>query len=293
MERKKMKLAARGRRFGAACIDAVVPVVAYITLMVITGGSRMPGYGYGYGYGYGNEFSYGYEYGSRLTGAAAVIVAAVGMLTVAWAVAEFVFYAKSQSIGKRILGLQVISSIDGKPLGFWKMLFRELIVKSACNVLFLGYIWILIDDKNRGWHDKILDTYVIDLAESERLATRPAAPQTPPYPAPPAKTQPAPPEAEEPEAKAAPPVAPPQAEVMMPEAPAEAEKPAADIEAETVVEPDEEAAKAPAEEKKVIRMSMSMKKEELLAAAREIGVEVDEKATKQEIIDTVKKAVRK
>ena len=43
------------------------------------------------------------------------------------------------------------------------MLLREIIVKKASSsVLWLGYIWILIDKYNRGWHDKILDTYVID-----------------------------------------------------------------------------------------------------------------------------------
>ena len=50
------------------------------------------------------------------------------------------------------------------------MLLREIIVKKASSsVLWLGYIWILIDKYNRGWHDKILDTYVID--------EKPAVPQ--------------------------------------------------------------------------------------------------------------------
>ena len=50
------------------------------------------------------------------------------------------------------------------------MLLREWIVKGASSYVFmLGFIWVLIDDKNRGWHDKILDTYVIDQKESARL----------------------------------------------------------------------------------------------------------------------------
>jgi len=28
-------------------------------------------------------------------------------------------------------------------------------------VLFLGYLWILIDKKKQGWHDKIARTYVV------------------------------------------------------------------------------------------------------------------------------------
>jgi uncharacterized RDD family membrane protein YckC len=28
-------------------------------------------------------------------------------------------------------------------------------------VILLGYVWILIDKKNQGWHDKIAGTYVV------------------------------------------------------------------------------------------------------------------------------------
>ena len=79
-------------------------------------------------------------------------------------------FSRSKTIGKAILGLEVVSSDRGEPVGFWKMLFREWIVKRAsASVVCLGYLWVVIDDKNRGWHDKILDTYVVDLKESELL----------------------------------------------------------------------------------------------------------------------------
>ena len=77
--------------------------------------------------------------------------------------AELYFFSRSQTIGKAILGLRVVDARTGRPVGFAKMLLREIIVKKASSsVLWLGYIWILIDKYNRGWHDKILDTYVID-----------------------------------------------------------------------------------------------------------------------------------
>jgi hypothetical protein len=92
------------------------------------------------------------------------------LLNVAYLVIQMIFFNKSKTIGKAALGLQVVSSKDGTPIGFWKMLFREWIVKSASGSVFLlGFIWILIDDRNRGWHDKILDTYVVDLKESAAL----------------------------------------------------------------------------------------------------------------------------
>ena len=94
-------------------------------------------------------------------------------MLIVYIIVECVFFAKGKSIGKAMLGLQVVSSENGKPFRFWKMLFRECIVKSASGSVFaLGYIWVLIDEKNRGWHDKILDSYVVDLKESEKINHR-------------------------------------------------------------------------------------------------------------------------
>ena len=55
---------------------------------------------------------------------------------------------------------------------------------------------------------------------------------------------------------------------------------------EAVVE-EAAATEAPAEEKKDTGVSMSMKKDELIAYAKEHNIEIDEKATKQEIIDKI------
>ena len=43
------------------------------------------------------------------------------------------------------------------------MLGREWIGKWISGLIFLlGYVWILIDKENQGWHDKILATYVVE-----------------------------------------------------------------------------------------------------------------------------------
>lgn len=317
-EKKIMKLASRGKRFGAACIDMAFPFIAYLIMVGVLAANGVdafsPGYGYGNDFGYG--YGYGYGYGSsHMSGASAVVIVMLAFMLIAFAVVEFVFYAKGKSIGKAMLGLQVVSSIDGKPFGFWKMVLRECIVKSACgSVFFLGYIWILIDEKNRGWHDKILDSYVVDLKESEKMNRRVAPVRTEAAAAPARVIEPAEPEevkkAEE--VKAAPAVQPaepvqaPAAEVVK-----AAEEPAAmdvspvdeeatvgdaDIEVATEVVADATAiaASAPAdagEAGSAPMLSMSMKKEELLAAAKEAGVRVSSRATKAEIIEAVGKAM--
>jgi len=305
-EKKVMKLASRSKRFGAGVIDAVIPFVAYLAFVCILAANGLKyspydDFGYGYGYGYGYDF--GYNYGSSLSGASAAVIVFISLLLIAYVVVEFVFYAKGKSIGKAILGLQVVSSTNGKPFTFWRMMFREIIVKQASGVLMLGFIWILVDEKNRGWHDKILDSYVVDLKESEKMnlrkklerneetadkaekketAEKTAAPVEEPAPAPAEK----PVEKEEKDA-----VTPAAAAADVTAEP----KSEAEIEIETIAIPEaaaavEEIAEKAKEEAKKPAVSMAMKKDELLAAAKEAGVKVSSKATKAEIIEAIEKA---
>ena len=322
--KKVMKLASRSKRFGAGIIDAVIPFVVYLVFVGVLAANGINSYspynGYGYGYGYGYGFDYGYNYGSRLSGASAAVMVVISLLLIAYVVVEFVFFAKGKSIGKAILGLQVVSSVDGKPFRFWKMVFRECIVKSASGVLLLGYIWILIDEKNRAWHDKILDTYVVDLKESEKMHLRKnleraeemaykAERASTPQPAEPEKPAPAP-EKEVVKAESEPAQTVAAVVEAEPEDKPKEEMPS--IEIETIAIPEAaavleeiaekametadtaekaiETADAAVETPERPAVSMSMKKEELLEAAREAGVKVGSRATKAEIIEAIEKA---
>ena len=295
MAKKRMKLAKPGKRLGAACIDGVIPFVLYI-IIIIAASSRNS---YSYNYNYNNEFSYGYH---ETTGSP-VAAGIAGILLLAYLIVELVFYAKAASIGKKILGLQVVSSIDGSPLGFGRMLYREFIVKQASAVLMLGYIWILVDERHRGWHDKIMDTYVVDNKATAAVAANgPAAPYTQ---APPAQGMPAAGHAPQ---QAAPAAAPQQAApVPSPQqtAPSPASQQAAPIrpEEEPAVDVDVETAPAPVIPKRPsirldidepaaaeVKADMSMKKEELLAEAAKLGISVNARATKAEIIEAIEKA---
>ena len=177
-KRRVMKLASRGKRFGAACIDAAVPAVSCLIVFITAVAEALREYAFrqNFGYGFGMpEFGYGYGYSRPVSGGAAAALVIAFILMLAYIVFQLILFNRSSSIGKTALGLQVVSARDGEPVGFWKMLFREVLVKkSSESVFLLGYIWILIDDKNRGWHDKILDTYVVDLKASAALVQKPA-----------------------------------------------------------------------------------------------------------------------
>lgn len=314
--KRVMKLASRGKRFGAGVIDALIPFISYLvfTAVLAANGIRYSPYN-GYGYGYGYEFDMGYNYGSRLSGPSAAIITIISLLLIAYVVVEFVFFAKGKSIGKAVLGLQVVSSSDGKPFRFWRMMFREIIVKQASSAFLLGFIWILIDEKNRGWHDKILDSYVVDLKESEKLNhrkrpehTAAAVPEAEKTAAPEAAKTPAPEQAPVPEKAPAPAPAPEEETAKAEDIPAPAAaaaKEAETAEAEPETEPEieietiavseaaevvESIAEKVMETAAAPAVSMSMKKAELLEAAREAGVKVGSKATKAEIIEAIRKA---
>lgn len=168
MNKRVLRLASRGKRLGAYCIDKALPAVLFIVLIsTITLAYTANPFNNPYN-SFGFDYGYGYGIGSNAFGAIFKVLFIV-VLQIAYLIVQLFFYSKSQTIGKAILGMQVISSKDGKPIGLWMMILREWFAKKASGAaFFLGYIWILIDDKNKGWHDKIMDTYVIDLKESAK-----------------------------------------------------------------------------------------------------------------------------
>jgi uncharacterized RDD family membrane protein YckC len=66
-----------------------------------------------------------------------------------------------QTLGKMAVGIRVLGP-DGQNPGFWRAVLRETIGKfiSGC-VLALGYFWMLWDEGQQTWHDKIASTEVV------------------------------------------------------------------------------------------------------------------------------------
>lgn len=62
--------------------------------------------------------------------------------------------------GKAIMGLQIVRT-DGRPLSVGRALLRYLGYWLSAIPFFLGFIWILLDRRHEGWHDKISNTHVI------------------------------------------------------------------------------------------------------------------------------------
>lgn len=64
-----------------------------------------------------------------------------------------------QTPGKRFLGVRVVRT-DGERVGLGNAVRREIgYVISA--ILFLGFLWILFDNRRQGFHDKLAGTFVV------------------------------------------------------------------------------------------------------------------------------------
>lgn len=135
------RLASPGKRLGAHILDLIIPMVAAILIFFVSGVGALA---------IGNE-----------EGGASMAVLGFLML-VAYIVWALVLFGRGTTPGKKLLGMRVIRE-DGSTPGFLIMLVREWIGKAISGmILSLGYLWILFDQDNQGWHDKLVSTYVVE-----------------------------------------------------------------------------------------------------------------------------------
>lgn len=126
-------------RWAAATIDVFIPLIILILIL----------------YGVSTE---------------SVVVIALLILYGVWCL--FLF-REGRTLGKLLLGLQVVSHRNGENPVFWKMLVREIFGKFI-SLLFLGigYIWAIFDKHAQAWHDKIMGTVVLKLRGSSAIAKK-------------------------------------------------------------------------------------------------------------------------
>ncbi len=63
--------------------------------------------------------------------------------------------------GKRLLKIRVVDAKTGKHLTMLQSVVRYFGYLVASFPLGLGFIWVLLDEKNQGWHDKLAGSVVI------------------------------------------------------------------------------------------------------------------------------------
>ena len=88
-------------------------------------------------------------------------VAGLLNLAITWAYHVAFIAARGQTIGKMLLGIQVVDYRGSIP-GIGSVLLRETVGKLLSLIaLFIGYLWAAWDPEKRAWHDHIAGTWVV------------------------------------------------------------------------------------------------------------------------------------
>jgi len=97
--------------------------------------------------------------GGTIGGGIALII--VGLLLVAFIYVR-ALGKTGQTWGRRIVGIKVVGETTGEPIGFGRALGRQLFASFISGQIFyLGYLWMLWDDKKQTWHDKVVNSIVV------------------------------------------------------------------------------------------------------------------------------------
>lgn len=78
-----------------------------------------------------------------------------------------------KTVGKALMGLRVLG-LDGARITVKQALTRSIGYYLSALALLLGFLWVLVDDRRQGWHDKLARTVVVyewDARYEERYVT--------------------------------------------------------------------------------------------------------------------------
>jgi uncharacterized RDD family membrane protein YckC len=142
-------------RLLAVMIDTVVLVIAYVglTWFISVSVQILP---MGRVFGFSLSALLGQEGSGQLVSGETVI-AVFTILTIVYYV--FFWTITGQTLGMILMGLRVVT-IEGRRLTAWRAIIRFIGYIIAALPFFLGFAWVLVDNRRQGWHDKLAGTYV-------------------------------------------------------------------------------------------------------------------------------------
>jgi uncharacterized RDD family membrane protein YckC len=93
------------------------------------------------------------------------LAAAIGLFIVGWVVAMVIYCRKvsrGQSWGQKALGIRIVDARTGAAISAGRVFLRQICRVFSQFLCFLGYFWMLWDKDKQTWHDKMVNTVVID-----------------------------------------------------------------------------------------------------------------------------------
>ena len=71
------------------------------------------------------------------------------------------------TVGMRAWQVRLVSD-DARVISWSKCLLRFILGMLSLAVFGLGYLWVLVDKKNRAWHDLLTATFLIKIQKPQR-----------------------------------------------------------------------------------------------------------------------------
>ncbi len=145
-----MKFAGHGGRLVAYIIDGFIVGVAIVVLTFILGVI--------FATGVSEDSVSGAAVGAAFLWLFAIFL--VSILYFPW------FWARGgQTPGMKVFRLRIVRDADGSAIGWGAAILRYFVFVFLNSIVFglpIGFIWIFIDKRRRGWHDLIAGTVVIE-----------------------------------------------------------------------------------------------------------------------------------
>lgn len=141
-----IRFAGPGARLVAYIIDAIL-VAVFMFVVVLVFGALVTG--------------------AAVSGSAGLavgggILLVLAVLGVAFLYFPFFWARGGQTPGMKVFRIRIVRDRDGGPISGGQALLRLLGYFVNGVVFYIGYVWILIDKRRRGWHDLIAGTVVIE-----------------------------------------------------------------------------------------------------------------------------------
>jgi uncharacterized RDD family membrane protein YckC len=148
-----VRFANHGTRLVAYIIDSLIIGFGFVVFFIILSAVLV-----------GAAGSNGFDRPSPGSAAAAGLFGLLTLILIVVAFAYFPFFwARSgQTPGMRPFGLYIVRDNDGGRISAGQAILRLIGYWVSAIPLYLGFIWIFIDKRRRGWHDLISGTVMIE-----------------------------------------------------------------------------------------------------------------------------------
>jgi uncharacterized RDD family membrane protein YckC len=134
-----------GERLVAWIVDWIINVVVIVAVAIVGGLATGAG-----------AIS-----GNALLAGTSLFITILAVVIIPLAYFPYFWVRDGQTPGMRIFGLKVVRDSDGGPVSVGQAILRLIGYWISQLVFYLGYVWIFVDKRRRGWHDLIAGTVVV------------------------------------------------------------------------------------------------------------------------------------